>query len=439
MASPGSSFADVSSGPQIPDQAHSHQGAVAMSQAIWRQRRGAAAVREQISIPGSSARDISSSPRVLLVVEQLRRRIPGGIGTYARGLIRGLAEAPDGRTAPEITLLASRAPRRSTQHNGSDPLEGFGLATSISRLPGPALTRAWDHRILRAPPSYDVVHSTSPAFPALRQTGSSARGASVVAIHDLAWRRLPETTTRRGRSWHDAVLQRALRAADAFVVPSEMTSSDLAEAGAPSSRINVIPYGADHLAHPDVERTEALLDRLGVGAEFLLSVGTLEPRKNLSRLLIAYGAARSKLPERWPLLIVGPTGWKNDFTSIDPAGVHRLGSVDEGVLAGLYARARLLAYVPLLEGYGFPPLEAMRRGTPVVASHGVPSIIEASGAEAAFMVDPTDIGSIEAGIVAAATDSDQRLRVVNRGMSLVRHRTWHRTAVDHADLWLSFQ
>jgi glycosyltransferase involved in cell wall biosynthesis len=108
-------------------------------------------------------------------------------------------------------------------------------------------------------------------------------------------------------------------------------------------------------------------------------------------------------------------------------------------LAGLYARARLLAYVPLMEGYGFPPLEAMQRGTPVVASHGVPSVTEAPGAEAAFMVDPTDVEAITAGLVAAATDGSQRLRVVNRGLSLVRHRTWHRTAVDHANLWSSFQ
>jgi glycosyltransferase involved in cell wall biosynthesis len=178
---------------------------------------------------------------------------------------------------------------------------------------------------------------------------------------------------------------------------------------------------------------------LGVGGEFLLSVGTLEPRKNLRRLLEAYGAARSQLPEDWPLLVIGPTGWKNDFVSTDPAGVHRLGSVDDGILAGLYARARLLAYVPLLEGYGFPPLEAMQRGTPVVASHGVPSVTEAPGAEAAFMVDPTDVGSIEAGLVAAAAVSSQRLQVVNRGLSLVRFRTWRRTAVDHADLWSSFQ
>ena len=396
-------------------------------------------VREQVSVLGQREGGLSSPPRVLLVVEQLRRRIPGGIGTYARGLVQGFVTAPERYPAPEIVLLASRAPRGRNRHGGSDPLEGFGLETSISRLPGPALTRAWDLGIVRAPPNYDAVHSTSPAFPPLQRNRGAARVASVVAVHDLAWRRLPETATRRGRTWHDAALKRALRTADAFVVPSQMTGADLAEAGAPPSKINVIPYGADHLSHPDAERTEDLLRRLGVGGEFLLSVGTLEPRKNLRRLLEAYGEARSQLPEDWPLLVVGPTGWKNDSSPMDPAGVHSLGSVDDGILAGLYERARLLAYVPLMEGYGFPPLEAMQRGTPVVASHGVPSVTEAPGAEVAFMVDPTDVGSIEAGLVAAATDSAERLQVVNRGLSLVRRRTWYRTAIDHVNLWSSFQ
>ena len=200
----------------------------------------------------------------------------------------------------------------------------------------------------------------------------------------------------------------------------------------------MIPYGADHLPPPDARRTAALLRSLGVGGEFLLSVGTLEPRKNLRRLLIAYCAARPQLPEKWPLLVVGPNGWNNDSSSIDLVGVHRLGSVDDEVLAGLYVWAYLLADGPTWKATG-PPLEAMQRGTPVVASRGVPSVTEAPGAEVAFMVDPTDVGSIEAGLVSAATDGSERLRVVNRGLSLVRRRTWYRTAIDHAALWSSFQ
>jgi glycosyltransferase involved in cell wall biosynthesis len=258
-----------------------------VKQTIGRKGREAVKVWEQVSAPAAGEDSLSSPPRVLLVVEQLRRRVPGGVGTYARGLIQGLVTAPESYPSPEITLLASRAHRGRTRHGGRDPLDRFGLETSISRLPGAALTRAWDLGIVRAPPNYDAVHSTSPAFPPLQRNRVAGRVASVVAIHDLAWRRLPETATRRGRSWHDAVLQRALRTADAFVVPWRMTGADLAEAGAAPSKIHMIPYGADHLPHPDAERTDALLRRLGVGGEFLLSVGTLEPRKNLRRLLEA--------------------------------------------------------------------------------------------------------------------------------------------------------
>jgi glycosyltransferase involved in cell wall biosynthesis len=115
------------------------------------------------------------------------------------------------------------------------------------------------------------------------------------------------------------------------------------------------PYGADHLASPDVGGTAALLHRLGIKGEFLLSVGTAEPRKKIGRLLAAYRIARLQLPEPWPFLLGGPSGARNESLSIDPVGVHRLGKLDSGILAGLYAKARLFAYVPLMEGFGFPP------------------------------------------------------------------------------------
>jgi glycosyltransferase involved in cell wall biosynthesis len=395
---------------------------------------------EERSISGPGVQNANSSPRVLLVVEQLRRRVPGGIGTYARGLIQGFADRATGpRPSPRITLLASRLPRRGLRPNVSDPLERFGLETAISRLPGPVLTRAWDLGLVRAPATYNTVHSVSLAVPPRRQNQGACHAASVVAIHDLAWRQFPETATKHGRGWHEAALRCALRTADGFVVPSQATAKVLEEAGARPNKINVIPYGSDHLPRAEVERTEALLHRLGIGGEFLLSVGTVEPRKNLGRLVAAYAAARSRLPEKWPLLVVGPTGWSSGSSSIDPAGVYRLGEVEDGVLTGLYAKARLFAYVPLMEGFGFPPLEAMRMGTPVVTSHDVPSVVEAPEAEAALMVDPFDVESIAAGLVAAATDDDRRARVVDQGTSLVRRRTWEKTASDHAELWTSFQ
>jgi glycosyltransferase involved in cell wall biosynthesis len=384
--------------------------------------------------------DMDTRTRTLLVVEQLRRKVPGGIGTYVRGLIQGLSEtSADGRPSFGITLHASRPSRRGGCVRTADPLVDFGLETVISRLPGRVLTRAWDVGIVCAPVGFDIVHSTSLAAPAHGAISDTRRGRSVVAVQDLAWRQFPETTSRRGRRWHEGALLRALGTADAFVVPSHATAEDLEQAGALRSTISVIPYGADHLPAPDLEQTDDLLRRHGVEGEFLLSVGTAEPRKNLGRLIAAYAVARPKLPEPWPLLLVGPAGWGSDSFSIDPVGVKRLGEVDQRVLAGLYSRARLFAFVPLMEGFGFPPLEAMRSGTPVVVSPRVPSMTEAPENGIAFVVDPHDVDSIADGLLSAATEQDLRASAIDHGISYAGRRTWNATADLHRQLWATLR
>ena len=224
---------------------------------------------------------------VLVAAEQLRRTVPGGIGSYARGLLAGLVHyAGD----VEITLLASRPPGRWGAGGGAetDPLARYGRPVRASRLPGPLLTRAWDCGLLRAPAGFEVVHSVSLAAPPLPRGGG---GAQVVTCHDLAWRRFPQATTRRGRRWHEGALQRARAAGASFVVPSRTVAADLQADGVEVGRITVIRGGSDHLVQPDDEATAELLARLGVEGEYLLSVGTLEPRKNVERMVRAYGVA----------------------------------------------------------------------------------------------------------------------------------------------------
>ncbi len=322
---------------------------------------------------------------------------------------------------------------------GPTPSLVFGLEMVISRLPGPVLTRGWDVGMVRAPVGFDIVHSASLAAPARGAISDTRRGRSVIAIQDLAWRQFPETTSKRGLRWHEGALLRALGTADAFVVPSQATADDLEQAGALRSTISVIPYGADHLPAPDLEQTDDLLLRRGVEGEFLLSVGTAEPRKNLDRLMAAYAAARPSFPEPWPLLLVGPTGWRSDVIPPDPVGVMRLGEVDARVLAGLYARARLFAYVPLMEGFGFPPLEAMSTGTPVVVGPRVPSVTEALDDGIACVVDPYDVDSIAAGLLSAATNDDMRASAIDHGLAYARQRTWNATAGFHRQLWAALQ
>jgi glycosyltransferase involved in cell wall biosynthesis len=378
--------------------------------------------------PGGAGAAASPGLDVTLVVEQLRRAVPGGIGTYCRGLVQGLVElAAEGGPGPAVTLLASRPPGEP------DPLAALGLPLRTLPLPGPLLTRAWDRGLLAA--AGTVVHATSLAAP-------PARGALVVTVHDLAWQRVPDAYPRRGRRWHQAALRRAVRRARLLVVPADWVADDLVAGGVPAGRVVVVAHGTDHLPAPDAAAAGALLRKLGVDGPFLLSVGTLEPRKNLSRLLAAHRAATDAKPPGAvpPLVVVGPTGW-GDIGIQGVAGggpvsggrangarAIAAGPVTGSVLAALYVQATALAYVPLVEGYGLPPVEAMRAGTPVVASP-----LPSTGG-AALQVDPTDVDAVARALVAVSTDEAVRAELVAAGR---RHaaRRWRDSAAEHVALW----
>ena len=373
-------------------------------------------------------RERARPARVLLAVEQLRRRVPGGIGSYARGLLQGLDECAAADEPGDVTLLASRAPR------GGDPLAAFGRPLLASRLPGPLLTRVWDVGGWRVPAAYDVVHSVSLAAPAPR---AGSRWASVVTVHDVAWRRVPEATTRRGRRWHESALRRAVSANCALVVTSQLVASDLQRDGVDPDRITIVRGGSDHLSDEDLTGADSLLERLGVRGPFLLTVGTLEPRKNIARLVDAFVSVRSSVPDV-ALVVVGPTGWgeaaPRDVARLD---VHFTGGVSDAVLAGLYRRARAFAYVPLTEGYGLPPLEAMRAGLPAVVSREVPSAHDVGdpAPAPARLVDPLDVEDIAAGTLEVLTDDILRADLVMRGERHAAARTWHDAAHRHLQLW----
>jgi glycosyltransferase involved in cell wall biosynthesis len=286
-----------------------------------------------------------------------------------------------------------------------------------------------------------VVHATSLATP-------PARHASLaVSVQDLAFRDVPEAFPRRGRRWHERAWSQALRRADALVVPAASVADRLESAGAERTEMRVIPHGGDHLPPPDDVGARQLLERLGVSGPFLLSVGTLEPRKNLRRLFNAYVAASRAWDEEVALVVVGPAGWGDAWGDAtgdaagDAAGdagasarIRFAGSVAASTLAGLYARALALAFVPLLEGFGLPVLEAMTAGTPVVAS-AVPSLDGSHGA--ALLVDPTDESSIAEALSRVVADDALRLQLVEAGRAHAADLTWARSAAAHVELWRS--
>ena len=355
--------------------------------------------------------------KVLVVAEQLRRNVPGGVGTYTRGLLGGLrqngamtTDEPTKRV--DVAVWASRPARRNP-----DPLAAYGPVRTL-RLPSRLLTRAWDHGLIAAPSGFDVIHATSLVTPG-RHGGRGATTPMTVFVHDLAWRTLPDGVPDRARRWHDAALARARRDATRILVPSTSTADALRRDGVNPTSIAVVAEGCDHL--PLHERHDG---------GYLLSVSTLEPRKNLDRLLAAYVRARTPLP----LKIVGPRGWTDRhgravLADAPPAGVELVGFVDDDSLAGLLAGARALIYIPLLEGWGLPAVEAMRAGCPVVASP-MPSI-----AEAALLVDPTNVDSIAAGIRQVVNDDATASELVRLGTARASTLTWSDTARHHVAIW----
>ena len=374
-----------------------------------------------------------------MAVEQLRRRVPGGIGAYARGLLTGLDQCATLGEAVDLSLLASRTPGRCVGRSAAmaDPLKEYGRPLVLSRLPGPLLTRAWDHGLDRTPKGFDVVHSVSLASPTARPSDDVH---FVVTVHDVAWRRHPEATTARGRKWHEAALCRVRDSGASIIVTSKFVAADLMADGVGAERITMVRGGSDHLVAPDEVATDALLRRMGVEGEFLLTVSTLEPRKNLDRLLRAHRLVRPSLPQPWPLVIAGPSGWGHALPSPDhEEGVVFVGAVPDPVLTGLYTRARAFAYVPLTEGYGLPPLEAMSVGTPAVVANEVPSVHDLGEPDQppARIVDPFDVDDIAAGLSVVLTDETMRADLATRGAAYARARTWRAAAHDHITLWRS--
>ena len=229
----------------------------------------------------------------------------------------------------------------------------------------------------------------------------------VVTVHDVAVFRHPEAFPRWTRAYSRFAVPRVLRAARRVLAVSEFTASELEVLlGLPREQIAVTPNAVDPVFTPDGPREEG---------DYVLAVGTLEPRKNLARTIEA--AARLDLELR----VVGARGWGG--VEAQGANVRALGEISDEELARQYRGALCLAYPSLYEGFGIPVLEAMACGTPVVTSSGGATEEVAGGA--AVLVDPRDVDAIAEGIDAAIGKRDE-LRVL--GLERARAYSWDETA-----------
>lgn len=251
----------------------------------------------------------------------------------------------------------------------------------------------------------------------------------VVTIHDTIVLRFPNLFRSWQRQYTRFVLPQLARAAAAVITGSEATRADLVEdLRIPPDRIAVVPYGVDAAFAPvaaESDEARRVVTRYQLPSDFVLSVGAVEPRKNLRRIMDAVHRLREQ-PATAAIALVhaGPEGWLIDDVPRDTA--RFLGYVPAADLRVLYGLARALVYPSLWEGFGLPVIEAMACGCPVVTST-VSALPEVAGG-AALLVDPTATEELAAAIGRVWTDGDLRRQLVARGRERARTFTWERTA-----------
>jgi len=344
--------------------------------------------------------------------------VPGGTGRYTRELTSALAEC-----APPTWSVQTVVARHSDPSQALIPgVDG----PRVLPVPRRALIAAWE-RGMRYWPGGDSVHAPTPLAP----PGPSRGRPLVVTVHDTVPWTHPETLTPRGARWHQRAITTAARQASALVVPTGAVSAELSRYTQPQCRVHVVGEGVSAaLALPEQEGADAIAQRLDLPPRYLLTIGTLEPRKGIGVLLDAL--TRPEAPQL-PLLIVGQRGWGEvepmqiaDRVGLDRARLRVLGRITDAELAVVLHRASALVVPSLAEGFGLPLLEAMAAGVPVVHSD-VPALIEVAGG-AGVPVRRQDPAALAYGLRTVLADPERTAALVAAGRRRAERFSWARAA-----------
>jgi len=354
---------------------------------------------------------------------------PGGVGWFIDRFVRSLATL---NTAEHYTLYPFFWFCHPPEYRQAFKPQRRNFRVHDVNRSFEQLTRRWSGqsfspRELLGP--IDLLHSpgyTAPYVPGIRLC---------VTIHDMSFLTHPHLHTEENRKFCTVQSLRAARLADAILCDSQATADDVRRyLHVPLDRLFVVPgaAGPEFRRLNDTQAVASALWRLGIRENFLLFVGTVEPRKNLAALIEAFARLKqgSKRPE-W-LVIAGGTGWKNEaiyerVRQLDLQDeVRFLGYVSVEDLVVLYNACRAFVYPSLYEGFGLPILEAMSCGAPVVTS-AVSSLPEVAG-DAALMVDPRDIDAIVESMSALLDDGSLRSSLRAKGLERVTCFSWKETA-----------
>ncbi len=340
---------------------------------------------------------------------------PTGVDRYLMGLVSGLVRVDHGN---QYVLLINRDDRARVEGELASASPSGAPPSNVRLLAWCRRSRAWRialQQVVQPPLAkalrVDVLHSATFIMPLWR-----AGLRHLLTIHDMTSFLTPQhhARSRRGRLYEWAV-SGSIRRADLVTVPAPTVREDILRLvpGVPPARIGVTPYGVDDAFRPRSQgEIRDVQERLRVPTPYVLYVGTLDPRKNLQTLVDAYArlVTGGDVPEH--LVLAGQSGWSTgelmSRISASPVRerIHLLGYVPEVDLPGLYGGARLFVYPSWLEGFGFPPLEAMATGVPVVASSS--SALSDNLDGAALLVPPGDPDRLAAAMRELLTDQTAR-------------------------------
>ena len=345
-----------------------------------------------------------------------------GVARYSASLLEALAELSEERGGtPDLALYALDA-----------EIDAGGWRRLLRDLPG-SVRRGpgrWPRRR-----DLDLFHIPTFADPACFD------GPVAFTIHDLTFLTHPKFHVPANRNQCLLATLRAVARGATIIAVSEATAEEVRKWFAlPAERLRVVHEAASAaFAAFDADELEAarrrLAERFGLDGPFVLSVGTLEPRKNVARLIEAHGRLDPDLRTRFPLALVGGGGWKREavFKGAWPDFVRRLGAVSEEDLVALYNAASVVAYPSLVEGFGLPVVEAMACGTPVLTSNRS-SLAEVAG-DAAVCVDPFDARAIRRGLESLLRDPSRRDRYRRAGLERAATFSWRRAAEETVGIY----
>ena len=341
-------------------------------------------------------------------------RAPTGIGRYSKELIAALC-----RAGVNVTILQAG---KGLRGNGTIRLPGSRLLPGLLTIGQAEI--AWTIRRQKVA----LVHDPTGCVP-LSLTGARR----VATLHDAIPYIYPETSTRLDWLIYHFWLPLAVRRLDSIITVSKRSKADILRyLPVKPENVTVIPEAAAPMYRPmNQAQIEAALLRHGIRFPYMLYVGSIEGRKNLTRLLEAFAQVRD-WSQKWKLVIVGAHKWKYAplFDTLKQlqltSDVHFTGYVPEEDLPALYNGASVFVFPSLYEGFGLPVLEAMACGVPVVTSN-CSSLPEVAG-EAAILVDSTDVNAIAVAIRRVLEEPELAATLRAKGLARAGHYTWGRTA-----------